>query len=305
MIELYKNLMPVFLFFGLGMLLRRMSVLDTAKAGVLLQLMFFALMPAILLVNISALELRSGDLLLPLVAMIVIVLNVPVAYWMFRRTVPDRRKLGSLILCSMMINNAMMIPFVLWGYGENVLAYVLLFDVGVAIIQTTFSYGLAFRFSDKQIGNRDILKKVVSSPPLWALVLALGLNLTSTDIPDVFLGFLKPMADMTAPVLLIALGASFSLRSMEFGLFGKVIFIRILIGGLMGLLLASLFGLSEETLFVAVLCSAAPIGFVSTTYAILAKLDFDTAVAMVSSSILLSLIYVPPLMALLSWWVWG
>ncbi|MFX4227922.1 MAG: AEC family transporter [Porticoccaceae bacterium] len=116
--------------------------------------------------------------------------------------------------------------------------------------------------------------------------MALGLNLTSTDIPDVFMGFLNPLADMTAPTLLIALGASFSLRSVEFNLFGKVIFIRVLIGGLIGLTLASLFGLSEETLFVAVLCSAAPIGFVSTTYSILAKLDFDTAVAMVSSSIL-------------------
>jgi predicted permease len=301
--ELYQNLMPVFLFFGLGMLLRRISVLDTAKAGVLLQLMFFALMPAILLVNVSGLELGKEDLLLPLVAMIVIVLNVPVAYWMFRRQVTDRRKLGSLILCSMMINNAMMIPFVLWGYGENVLAYVLLFDVGVAIIQTSFSYGLAFRFSDEQIGGRDIAKKVISSPPLWALIVALSLNVTSTEIPVPLMSFLKPLADMTAPTLLIALGASFSLRSIEFNLFGKVILIRVLIGGLIGLSIASLFGLTEETLFIAVLCSAAPVGFVSTTYSILAKLDFDTAVAMVSSSILLSLIYVPPLMALLSLWI--
>ncbi|MEQ9022552.1 MAG: hypothetical protein RLN82_07300, partial [Pseudomonadales bacterium] len=239
MIELYKNLMPVFMFFGLGMLLRRMSVLDTAKAGVLLQLMFFALMPAIMLVNISGLELDAEDMLLPLVGMIVIVLNVPVAYWMFRRKIQDRRKLGSLVLCSMMINNAMMIPFVLWGYGEKVLAYVLLFDVGIAIVQTSFSYGLAFRFSDEHVSGKNIAKKVASSPPLWALVLALGLNLTSTDIPDVFMGFLNPLADMTAPTLLIALGASFSLRSVEFNLFGKVIFIRVLIGGLIGLTLAS------------------------------------------------------------------
>jgi len=77
----------------------------------------------------------------------------------------------------------------------------------------------------------------------------------------------------------------------------------VLIGGLIGLSIASLFGLTEDTLFIAVLCSAAPVGFVSTTYSILAKLDFDTAVAMVSSSILLSLIYVPPLMALLSLWI--
>lgn len=297
--------MPVFLFFGLGMMLRRMSVLDTAKAGVLLQLMFFALMPAIMLVNISGLELSSEDMLLPLVGMIVIFVNVPVAYWVFKAKTPDRRKLGSLILCSMMINNAMMIPFVLWGVGEEVLPYVLLFDVGIAIVQTSFSYGFAFRFSDEQIAGRDILKKVATSPPLWALVVALSLNVTSTEIPDVFMEFLKPLADMTAPTLLIALGASFSLKSTDFRLFGQVIAIRVLIGGLAGLLLASLFGLTEEKLFIAVLCSAAPIGFVSTTYAIIARLDFDTAVAMVSSSILFSLIYVPPLMALLSWWVWG
>lgn len=198
-----------------------------------------------------------------------------------------------------------MIPFVLWGFGEEVLAYVLLFDVGIAIVQTSFSYGFAFHFSEKQVSGPDIVAKVAKSPPLWALVLALGLNFTSTDIPDVFMGFLNPLADMTAPVLLIALGASFSLKSTDFNLFSKVIFIRVILGGLAGLLLASLFGLSEEKLFVAVLCSAAPVGFVSTTYAILAKLDFNTAVSIVSSSILLSLIYVPPLMALLSWWVWG
>jgi len=162
---------------------------------------------------------------------------------------------------------------------------------------------LAFRFSDEQIGGRDIAKKVVSSPPLWALIVALSLNVTSTEIPVPLMSFLKPLADMTAPTLLIALGASFSLRSIEFNLFGKVILIRVLIGGLIGLSIASLFGLTEDTLFIAVLCSAAPVGFVSTTYSILAKLDFDTAVAMVSSSILLSLIYVPPLMALLSLWI--
>ena len=295
----------MFLFFGLGILLRRMSVLDTAKAGALLQLMFFALMPAIMLVNISGLELSSEDMLLPMVGMIVIFVNVPVAYWVFKAKTPNRRKLGSLILCSMMINNAMMIPFVLWGVGGEVLPYVLLFDVGIAIVQTSFSYGFAFRFSDERIAGRDILKKVATSPPLWALVVALSLNVTSTEIPDVLMGFLKPLADMTAPTLLIALGASFSLKSTDFRLFGQVIAIRVLIGGLAGLLLASLFGLTEEKLFIAVLCSAAPIGFVSTTYAIIARLDFDTAVAMVSSSILFSLIYVPPLMALLSWWVWG
>jgi hypothetical protein len=203
-----------------------------------------------------------------------------------------------------MINNAMMIPFVLWGVGEEVLPYVLLFDVGIAIVQTSFAYGFAFHFSDEQTSGRDILKKVATSPPLWALVVALSLNFTSTEIPGVLMAFLQPLADMTAPTLLIALGASFSLKSTDFRLFSRVITIRVLIGGLAGALLASLFGLTEEKLFIAVLSSAAPIGFVSTTYAIIAKLDFETAVAMVSSSILLSLIYVPPLMALLSWWIW-
>jgi hypothetical protein len=286
------------------MLLRRLSVLDTAKAGVLLQLMFFALMPAIMLVNISGLEISIEEILLPLVGIIVVFVNVPVAYWMFKGKVGNRRTLGSLILCSIMINNAMMIPFVLWGVGEEVLPYVLLFDVGIAIVQTSFAYGFAFHFSDEQTSSRDILKKVATSPPLWALVVALSLNFTSTEIPGVLMAFLQPLADMTAPTLLIALGASFSLKSTDFRLFSRVITIRVLIGGLAGALLASLFGLTEEKLFIAVLSSAAPIGFVSTTYAIIAKLDFETAVAMVSSSILLSLIYVPPLMALLSWWIW-
>src|SRR5690606_27660057 len=108
-----------------------------------------------------------------------------------------------------------------------------------------------------------------------------------------------PLGQMTAPLILIALGIMFSPRVENLRLALLPVAIRMGLGLLAGVAIAALLGFEGTTFVVVALCSAAPIGFNALTFSSLAKLDTALSSSAVSMSILMGLFYIPLLMVLL------
>jgi predicted permease len=102
-----------------------------------------------------------------------------------------------------------------------------------------------------------------------------------------------PLAQMTSPLIWIALGIFFSLSARHLKLVGLALTIRMVLGLAVGLGFATLRGLEGETFAVVALCSAAPIGFTALTFTSMAKLDMELTTSAVSLSILIGLVYIP------------
>jgi hypothetical protein len=143
-----------------------------------------------------------------------------------------------------------------------------------------------------------MLKRIAKGPLFWALAIGVTLSTTGMQLPPTVVDIVNPVAQMTAPLILIALGMFFSLTFRQLKLVGLTLFIRMGMGFLFGLGFAALVGLEGDTFIIVALCSGAPIGFMALTFSALAKLDIELTTTAVSLSILFGLIYVPLLMLL-------
>jgi malate permease and related proteins len=144
-----------------------------------------------------------------------------------------------------------------------------------------------------------MLVRILKSPLVWSLVLSVILALSGAALPATLITIISPLAEMTGPLILVALGVFFSLKIANLPLALLIAGIRMGGGLLAGLLLATLAGLEGTTFKVILLCCAAPIGFNALTYSSLAKLDADLSASAVSISILAGLFYIPLLILLL------
>ena len=103
---------------------------------------------------------------------------------------------------------------------------------------------------------------------------------------------------MTSPLILISLGILFAPKMAHFKLVSLTIFIRMALGLGMGIVMATLMKLEGTTFSVVCLCAAGPIGFMSLTYASLARLNWDFSSSALSMSIFVGVLYIPMLMCL-------
>ncbi|HUF73812.1 MAG TPA: AEC family transporter [Gammaproteobacteria bacterium] len=298
MAEILPRLAPIFVFFLIGVLLRRVGLAQKSDGDFVLRLAFFVTLPLLILLTLQDTELTADKIWLPIANIVVNLLCLGAMLLATRPLKLEKRVLGSMAMNTMIANNAFMFPFMLAVYGESGFADSVLFDFGNAIMVATVTYATAFRYSDEPYDRFSMLKRILKGPLFWALALGVALSVTDTSLPQGVVDVIDPLAQMTAPLILIALGIFFSLSLKQLRLVGLALFIRMGLGFVFGIGFATLVGLEGQTFVVVALCSGAPIGFTALTFASLAKLDTDLTTTAVSLSILVGLVYTPLLMLL-------
>lgn len=298
MSEIVLKLAPIFFFFLIGVVLRRVGVAQKSDGDFVLRLAFFVTLPLLILLTLQEATLSADKIWLPVANIVVNLLCLGTMLVLTRPMQLARPTVGAMAMNTMIVNNAFMFPFILAVYGESGFADSVLFDFGNAIMVATVTYATAFRFSDQPYDKFSMLKRIAKGPLFWALAIGVTLSTTATPLPQGVVTVIDPVAQMTAPLILIALGIFFSLTLKQLKLVGLTLFIRMGLGFLFGLGFATLVGLEGDTFVIVALCSGAPIGFMALTFSSLAKLDTDLTTTAVSLSILIGLIYVPLLMLL-------
>lgn len=296
MSEIFLQLAPIFFYFLIGVLLRHTGTADRSHGDFVLRLAFFVTLPLLILLTVSATELSASKALLPVANIVVNVVCLGVALLAMKSMRLATPAQGSMAMNTMIVNNAFMFPFILEFYGDSGFADAVLFDFGNALMVATVTYATAFRYSDERFDRVVMLKRILKGPVFWALALGVVLSVSGVAVPETVVDIVSPVAHMTAPLILIALGISFSLSLQDVKLAGLAIAIRMGLGLIIGLGFATLAGFEGQTFAVVALCSAAPIGFMALTFTSLAKLDMRLTTTAVSLSILIGLIYIPVLL---------
>ena len=295
----YLQLLPVFLMFLLGVLLRRIRFVEAKDGAFLLKFMFFITLPAMIFLKLLDIELDIKTIFFPLAGIITSLSCMLMALLSMRFMRLDRQQQGTVLISSMIINVGYMYPFILAVYGDRGFAYTVLFDFGNSLMASTVIYALAFRYGEERHTHMALLAKPLKLPLIWSIFIAVTLNLLAVPVPDVIKHTLTPVGNMTIPLILIALGILTSARLDHIKQVLLVLFIRMGMGLVIGVLVAKLFHLTGLGFIVVSLCASAPVGFNAATYSVLARLDVDLASSIVSASILAGLIYIPLLMHLL------
>lgn len=296
MIATFFQLAPIFFYFLIGVVLRQSGLASRADGDFVLRLAFFVTLPLLILLTLSKTPLTADKLTLPVANIVVNLLCLGTMLLVTRPLALARATRGSLAMNTMIANNAFMFPFILAVYGDSGFADAVLFDFGNAIMVATVTFAVAFRYSDEPWQRFAMLRRIATAPVFWALGLGVILSVTGTAVPEGLVGVVDPVAQMTAPLILIALGIFFSFTLRQFRLVALSLAIRMGLGFVFGLGFAMLAGLEGKAFVVVALCSGAPIGFMALTFTSMAKLDTELTASAVSLSILLGLVYVPLLM---------
>lgn len=293
------QLLPVFVYFGLGLLIRRCAIAEKVHGEFLLRFVFFVTLPLLILISVPNITFSAEKALLPFINIAINLICLGAAFLWARVQKFDQRTTGTILVNSAILNNSFMFPFILAVYGQNGFADAILFDFGNALMMATFVYALAFSYGGEQHSRWTMLIRILKSPLVWSLVLSVLLALSGRQLPATVVSVITPLGQMSGPLILIALGIFFSLKLANLPLALGIAGIRLGLGLIVGMLLATWLGLEGTTYTVIVLCCAAPIGFNALTYSSLAKLDVDLSASAVSITILAGMLYIPVLIFLL------
>lgn len=295
MIEILSKLLPIFLIFFAVLGVKRLGFLNSDDGSTLLKVGFYTALPALAFQSILKVEVDASLIWLCILPGTVVGLTIALLLLLKRSLLRHVRNktFGALLAGSAIMNTGFVLPFVQQLYGAEGLARLMIIDVFNGIVTFTIVYGMVVKLAHDQVSKKFILNKLLISPPVWALVIALILKLADLTPPAAILNTTALLAQLAAPLILIALALKFSLKIRQPRLLLVPLLARFGLGAAVGLLFVWLFQLEGVTADVVLFASMAPIGFNSITFSELEKLDVDFAVSQVSVAIVLALILMP------------
>ena len=291
---------PIIIIALIGYFLKLIKLVKREFGDYLLYLVFYVSLPALIFNSFSSIYLDTKFALLPVITVILISSMYLLSYFTGKLLKLPKQTFGPFIIGTMILNNGFMLPFILAAYGDEGVARLLIFDFMNGFLAFTWVYYIACKNGSKPYDKSLMIKKFLLSPPIWAIVLSIPLNLLNVEIPLVITSTFKLLADMTIPLIMLALGIYFTPKLIRPLPLFTAIFIRMAIGLAIGFAFVELFNFEGLTRKIILLASSAPIGFNTLTFSSLEDLDKDFSASLLSFSILIGIIYIPLMIAILA-----
>jgi predicted permease len=284
-------LVPIFAYFLVGVLLRKSGVASREHALFLFRLILFVTLPALVFTTISVTDLALNSLVLPMVGFLVNLVCACIALVYARMMMLERAQTGAVIVAAGITNMVVMFPFIHASLGLSALADAVLYDVGNSAFVTTVAYAVSSRYGEAAAPSVWVsVGKTLRSPLFLALFAAIGVSMWSVEVPGLLNEILTPLGAATMPLILIALGASFSTTRLGDSIVYSTVSIRMVGGLLAASFFVYAFDLQGLTAITVIAAGAAPIGFNSVTLASVGKLDIEHATASLSASVAIGLV---------------
>ncbi len=278
----------------------------TSHRRALTDLVFYILLPALVIDVLWQAPLDADTFSIQLTAVSRLV-SAALLMWLslkiFNRFKPiSRAQQGALMLAATFPNATYMgLPVTSEVLGNWAQEMVLKFDL-FACTPILLSIGIMMgqAYGDQAHHQSDThtnpFKELLKVPPLWALVLACGLNLTQTPQPEMLGHALHTLAGGVVPLMLIALGMSIRWDTFKIALLPKLLpvcMIGLVIAPLTAMTVAQFLGLGGHTLTAVTLLSAMPTMVFGVIICERYKLDGALYAAAVFSTTLLSILTLP------------
>jgi malate permease and related proteins len=248
--------LPVFIVAGFGFAMERRYRIPVVPIN---QIVLYLLMPCFIFNSLLAFDLRSEEPLRVgafIVLLTLVMLAVAAAVALAMRL--DRRTASALMLTAAFPNlgnyglSVVLLAFGQEGvrYGTILLAFQMLFSLTLAV----------FIASSGHASLRDSLVQVVRQPVLYAVAAALFFGLSGTPVPAFANAAIGLAGQAAIPMMLLALGMQISGtgRIEEPRLTAVAVILRLVLGAVLGALLADALGLIGVARSVMIVGAAMP-----------------------------------------------
>lgn len=291
-----EKLLPIFLFFTIGYILKVMNILKKEEASVLLKLVFYLLSPAVIILSVSGMKLERELLLYPISALCIHAIMIPTGLFLSKliKLNDDERKVfrGATLI----MNMTFILPFFIVFFGEKNLYLLSLFDAGNLVIVTTVVYSIFV--SSKEDTAMDKVKKLLKSPLIIALIIGFVLNITGLKLPKGIEITMQEIAEMTGTLIMIALGAYFTPKFKKLKLSLIIVAIKVIGILIATFIIGKFLHIDEMGRKIMLLGAFSPVGNNILTFVFVTDGDMELAINVVSLSIILSFINVSLLLVL-------
>ena len=298
--DILLKISPIIIITIIGYLLKLVKLVKSDFGDNLLFLVYYVSLPALIFNSFTTIKLEARFAILPFLTVIIISLMFVISFFTAKLLKLPKQTFGTFIIGTMILNNGFLFPFIIAAYGDEGMARLLIYDFMNGFLAFTWVYYIACKNGNKPYNKSMMRKKFLFSPPIWAIVISIPLNLIHAEIPVLISNTFKILGDMTIPLIMLALGVYFSPKLIKPLPLFSAIFIRMGIGLIIGLAFVEIFNFEGLTKNIILLASSSPIGFSTLTFASLENLDKEFSASLLSFSILIGIIYVPVMIAILA-----
>jgi malate permease and related proteins len=292
-----NNILPIILLSGAGFALGKLLHIDPRSLG---RVVFYVFSPVLIfdLLVENQLELTEAAIVIAYVLCIILLIGAVtfVLGTLFRL---ERPALVAILITTMFANTGNYgLPLVSFAFGEEALSYASIYFITTTVLFYTFGVFLA---SLGHMSFRDALLGLFRIPLLYAVILAIFINILNVEIPVPVLRAVELAAGGTIPLMLVLLGVqltqveiSGNQRALQLS-----VSLRLIAAPLIALLFAALFGLQGFSRQASVTQASMPSIVSSTVLATEYNLDARLVTAAVFISTLLSPFTLTPLLVFL------
>ena len=292
-----NNLLPILLLSGAGWLLGKALSIDSRPLG---RGVFYVFSPILVFNLLLHVELNSGEILGTVAyAVLVSAISGLLAFAMGRLIRLERPVLMALVITVAFANTGNYgLPLVSFAFGAEALAFASLYFVTNSILFNTAGVLLA------SLGHMDLRTAALGLfrvPAVYAVILAALLNRFDVILPLPLARTIDLAASGSIPLMIVLLGVELSRVTWSHSMkpVGLSVGLRLIVGPIIGLLLAIPFGLEGAARQGNVTETAMPGAVTNMVLASEYGLDTSLVTAMVFLSTILSPLTLTPLLVFL------
>lgn len=199
---------PVFLMILVGVIIRGSNLIDKITTTYLPKIVIYVLYPCLLLRTIlssNSLENPKNLLLAPVAGFLCISIGIALSYFLLKKGFKQETPHRAFAFTTGIFNYGYIpLPLCLGLFGENTLAVLMAFSVGVEL--AIWTVGILFLTGHAE----GKWWKHILNPPLITLLIAIPIVMTGTThiIPIPVYNTVSSIADSAIPIGLIAIGAN-------------------------------------------------------------------------------------------------
>jgi predicted permease len=292
-----NNLLPILVLSAAGFFLGKTLAIDSRALG---RVVFYVFSPILVFNLLLHVELRPEEIFGTMAySFLVSAASGLLAFGVGRLMKLERPVLMALILTVAFANTGNFgLPVVSFAFGAQALAYASLYFVTTSILFNTAGVLIA------SLGHMDLKTAVLGLfkvPSVYGVILAALLNRFDIALPLPLARTIDLAAGGSIPLMIVLLGIELSrvVWSHSAKPIAMSVGLRLLVGPLIGLLLAIPFGLQGEARLGSVTQTAMPAAVTNTVLATEYGLDSSLVTAMVFLGTVLSPLTLTPLLVLL------
>ena len=257
-----ENFALILIAITVGYIIQRLNIFSKEAATILNQFAIYISLPAMILLQVPKLTF-SIDSLIPIIIAWSVMISSAILILLISKFLSFSKEVtGSLMLVSILTNSSFLgIPIINAYMGESALPYILVYDqLGTFIAFSVYgTFIVSFYTSKKEISFKVFTLKVLTSPPLIALIVAL--LLMGVEFHPVISKVLSSFASTIVPIALVAVGLQlqFKLPREDLKPFSVSLFIKLIFAPIVAILVCKIFGWNNQASMVSIMeASMAP-----------------------------------------------